>query len=435
MGRRAYTALLYLLLPAVLLRLAWLGLRNRAYWRRLPERFGWSPVAPGPAGVWIHAVSVGEVQAAVPLVRALRARDPARAILVTTTTPSGSDAVRARLGESVVHCYCPYDYPGALARLLDRVRPALVVLMEVELWPNLVAACRARAIAVALVNARMSERGARRYGRLRRLSGEVLGALDWIAAQGADDAGRLVGLGAPAERVEVTGSLKFDVQLAGGARAAAQALRQRLGAARPVWVAASTHEGEEEQVLAAHGRVLAEQPGALLVLAPRHPGRCPRVAELCRRAGMSVVWHSRPEGAPEAAQVYLVDTLGELASFYGACDVAFVGGSLVSVGGHNVLEPAVLGVPVLTGPHVVHFALIVERLREAGGLRQVPDEGELARAVCGFIADPALRESEGARARRFVESNRGAAERVAQGLLELLARPSPQLSAAARRPS
>lgn len=421
LGRGAYTALLYLLLPLVLGRLAWVGSRNRAYWRRVPERFGLAAGRLGRVDIWLHAVSVGEVQAAVPLVAALRRGGGGR-ILVTTTTPTGSAAVRARFGDTVAHSYMPYDYPAVLRRFLALTRPRLVVLMETELWPNLVAAAERSGIPVALVNARLSARGAARYARLPALVGEMVARLDWVAAQAEADASRLIALGASPSRVAVTGSVKFDQPLGSDLATRAAALRRRFGPGRPVWIAASTHEGEEEAVLLAHRRLIRRHPRALLVLAPRHPERRARVTELLAREGFGWVAHSDGQVDAAAAEVYVVDTLGELPGFYAAADIAFVAGSLVPVGGHNVLEPAALGVPVLTGPEVRHFADIVGRLAEAGGLRQVADADQLGEVLCEWFADPAGRAARGEAARAFVEANRGATERVAAGLLGLLDR-------------
>lgn len=416
----AYRAIAYALLPWLLLQLCWNGLRDHAYLKRLPERFGFVAARRVRCAVWVHAVSVGEVQAAVPLVRGLQQRWPQLRILLTTTTPSGSDAVRRLFGESVAHVYAPYDYPGALARFLAAAQPGLLVLMETELWPNLIAACAQRRIHAVLMNARLSERSRRGYARVRPLTEGMLAALTVIAAQTDDDAQRLRSLGASRHAVSVTGNLKFDVELQPSVFEEAQAMRRNLGSEREVWVAASTHEGEEEQVLRAHARVVAQRRRALLVLVPRHTVRAARVGELCRRHGFVVAARSERERLGEEVQVLLVDTMGELPVFLAAAETAFVGGSLVPVGGHNVLEPAALGLPVLSGPHVFNFAEIVRRLTQAGGLVTVGSCEELALAVSRLLADATQRQIVGERARRFVEGNRGATERALALLAPLL---------------
>lgn len=426
LGARAYTLLVALLLPLALLRLGMKGLRNRAYWQRIGERFGRLPAHIGPADVWVHAVSVGEVAAAAVVVEALRRRRPALRVLVTTGTPTGSAAVRERFGASVAHCYCPYDHPALLAPFLRRVRPRLAVLMETELWPNLIRCCRRHQVAVALVNGRLSAASARAYARLPRLSANMLGALNWLGVQSRADARRLVCLGADRTRVERTGSVKFDTMRSDAPPPVPVVLRQGAPADRAVWMAASTHEGEDALLLTVVQRLRARYPDALLVLAPRHPERCNRVGEQVRRAGLSLLRHSQclRDGAQAArlatAAVYLVDTLGALPGLFVQSDLAFVGGSLVPVGGHNVLEPAALGVPVLTGPHVHNFADICRRLGEAGGLLQVENAEALSRALLDLYAEPARRRALGAAARRFVQANRGAAEQVAERLTCLL---------------
>ncbi|MDX1593658.1 MAG: lipid IV(A) 3-deoxy-D-manno-octulosonic acid transferase [Gammaproteobacteria bacterium] len=409
--RQLYTALLYLATPLILARLAWSGLRNRGYWRRWPERFGWAPGTPADDGIWVHAVSVGEVIAALPLIDRLRGAYPGVQVTVTTMTPTGSERVRAALGDDVHHVYLPYDLPGAVRRFLDAVRPRLGLLMETELWPNLVAGCASRGIPLVLANARLSAASAAGYRRVGGLVRALLGDLAAVAAQADADARRFVELGAAPERVVVTGSIKFDLQVDGGVVAAGRMLREELGAARPCWIAASTHDGEDEQVLDAHARIVARCPRALLQLVPRHPERFARVAALCASRGFSVARRSRDEPGREAG-VYLGDTMGELLTLYAAADVAFVGGSLVPTGGHNPLEPAALGVPVIAGPHMHNFARIGELLERDGALRTVADVDGLTDEVLAWLEDPGRAAEAGAAGRRVVERNRGALERL-----------------------
>lgn len=415
--RILYSFCFYLLLPLIVARLWWKGRRSPGYRARLAERFGlFAPPAPG--GIWVHAVSLGETIAALPLIQALKARYPGETITVTTTTPTGSERVRAALGDSVFHVYAPYDLPDSLARFLERVHPRMLIIMETELWPNTLRACRVRGLPVVLANARLSARSAQGYARFPSLTRSMLGDLSAVAAQHADDAGRFVALGLPAERATVTGSIKFDLNVPAALVEQARALRESLGVARPVWIAASTHRGEDELVLQAFAAVRLRFPETLLLLVPRHPERFGEVAALVERSGLKCV--RRSEGRPCAPDtaVFLGDSMGELLLFYAAADLAFVGGSLVPIGGHNVLEPAALRVPALTGPHYFNFAEITRSLLTAGGVREVAGAEALGEAVCDWLAEPAARARAGAAAYAVIEANRGALAR----LLELVER-------------
>jgi 3-deoxy-D-manno-octulosonic-acid transferase len=412
--RILYSLLLYCLTPLLLLRLLWRGLRAPAYLRRWPERFGWRVPSAWRGGVWIHAVSFGEVQAAVPLIKALQNR--AVPLLVTTMTPTGSQRVRELFGDRVEHVYLPYDFPGASARFIKATRPRLGILLETELWPNLLHTCHAQAVPVALINARLSARSAARYAYAPGLAREMLGHLSAVAAQSEADARRLIELGARPAKVNVTGSLKFEI----APPPCDPALRAMLGRERPVWIAASTHEGEEEQVLAAFSSLREKFPDLLLILVPRHPERFNRVADLCRRAAYPLIRRSEGGQVSAATAIYLGDTMGELPLLYAAADVAFVGGSLMPVGGHNPLEPAALAVPVVVGPHTFNFEEITRRLLAESAARQVQDGAELAGALAEYLSQPKLRRCHGDNARRFVEANRGALERVLK-VLEALA--------------
>lgn len=412
MSLKTYTVLLRLLLPLALLRLLWRSLRAPAYRQRIGERLARPDTLPGPADVWVHAVSVGEVQAAAPVVRHLLDRDPPLRVLVTTTTPTGAARVQELFAGDVVHRYMPYDLPQFVGRLLERVRPRLVLIVETEIWPNTLAQCAARGIPAILANARLSERSARGYARFARLMRETLGRLDRIAAQGEADARRFVALGADPARVRVTGSIKFDQRPPGSLQDQAEALRRVWGVGRPVWVAASTHEGEDEPVLAAHREIRLRVPDALLVLVPRHPERFERVAALATRAGFPPVRRSARAACGAETAVFLGDTMGELPVFLAAADAAFIGGSLVPTGGHNPLEAAVAGVPVATGPHVFNFAEIVALLVAEEAAVQVADWRALARLMSGWLADAALRARIGENGRQVVARNRGALGRL-----------------------
>ncbi len=420
-----YSVVLYLLLPVVLARLAWRGVRNRGYWHRWGERFGFFSVPELHEPIWIHVVSVGEVLAAAPLIRELLARYPRHSLVVTTTTPTGSERVQALFGDQftgqsggrVFHVYFPYDLPNVVQRFLDKIRPRLALMMETELWPNLFRQCARRRIPLLVVNARLSARSAAGYGRLGGLIRETLGDITLIAAQNEADAERFRDLGACTGGVTVMGNLKFDQRIPGDLDDRAEVLRRELGVSRPVWIAASTHEGEDGQVLDAFFRLRESFPDALLLLVPRHPERFARVEALVRKQGYGVVLRS--EGKPCDAQtgVFVGDTLGELLLFYAVADVAFVAGSLVPVGGHNMLEPAALGVPVVFGPHLFNFSEISRGLLESGAARRIENSEQLAAVVGELLGDAALRAEMGEAGRKLVAENRGALDRLL-GLLE-----------------
>jgi 3-deoxy-D-manno-octulosonic-acid transferase len=406
--RILYTLLLYLLAPVVLLRLAWRGLRAPDYLRRWPERFGFIEPPLGERVIWVHAVSVGEVQAAEPLIRALLEQRPEFSILVTTVTPTGSARVVETFGLDVVHVYAPYDLPDAVARFFERVRPELAIVMETELWPNLFHACQSRQIPLLLVNARLSDKSSRGYQRIRGLVAQTLAAVTRIATQGEQDAERFIALGADPERVTVTGNLKFEQRIPPSLLERAEVLRREWGAGRPVWIAGSTHEGEDELVLDAFRQVRKAFPECLLVIVPRHPERFGGVTELCRQRGLGIRLRSERQPCTVDTQVFIGDTMGELLLFYAASDVAFVGGSLVHHGGHNLLEPAALGIPVVTGPQVFNFTDICQLLVTAGACEQVDSVTGLERTVREWLGDANTRHRVGEQGRKVVEKNRGA---------------------------
>lgn len=410
-ARLIYSLLLYITVPLILWRLFWRGRLNHDYWHRWPQRFGWfkAPFLSKP--IWIHAVSVGEVQAALPLIKQLHQRYPNHSIVVTTTTPTGSARVRNELGDSVFHVYAPYDLPGVVARFLERVKPVFALFMETELWPNQFYQCAQRNIPVVVANARLSKHSMEGYRRLSSLTQATLQQVSLIAAQSQQDADHFKILGMQPEKIQITGSIKFDLQLPDDLQQQGDVLKQQLygetGKKRPVWIAASTHEGEEKQVLTAYAQVRKVIPDCLLLLVPRHPERSSAVAALCEKNGLNVVRRSEHNACKENTQVFIGDTLGELMLFYVAADVAFVGGSLVSKGGQNILEPAALAKAVITGPYTFNFAEISKVMREAGALRQVSDENELASAVIELLNNPQQRKQMGENGYEQVEKNRG----------------------------
>ena len=395
------------------------GLRDRSYWRAFPERFGFG--APrAPHGVWMHAVSVGEVQACAPLVSALARRHPQLPLTVTTFTPTGAARARALFGNLAQVRYLPYDLPCAVRRFFRRVQPRLAVIFETELWPNLYRECGRRRVPLVLASARVSERSAGRYKRLGALFRATLSEAAVVAAQAASDAERFRALGADAASTHVTGNIKFDFELPEGTLERGARLREQYAPQRALWVAGSTHGGgEEEALIEAQRRVRVAHDGALLVLAPRHPQRFEEVAHTLSRAGALFALRSEVAAVPAKCEVLLLDTLGELLDFYAAADLAFVGGSLVPVGGHNLLEPAALGIPVLTGPCNTNSEETARLLIAQGAAEVVRDAAELTQRVSALLADPVARSAIGAAGRASVEGNRGALEKLL-GLIEPL---------------
>ncbi|MEX2476778.1 lipid IV(A) 3-deoxy-D-manno-octulosonic acid transferase [Marinobacter sp.] len=413
-----YSLFFRIALPFVLLRLWWIGRRNPDAWHRWRERLGFVERFSQPV-IWVHAVSVGETIAAAPLVKALLRRSPDTQILMTAMTPTGSARARAMFGDSVRYAYSPYDTPGAVRRFAERVRPQALVIMETELWPNMIAYTDRHDVPIFLINARLSERSAQGYERVASLVRPLLRSLCWIAAQADEDAGRFLRIGARPESVSVTGSIKFDVDITANLKESAADLRAQLGPERPVWIAASTHEGEDQQILEAHKRVLQAFPSALLVIVPRHPERFDAVAALTEALALNLARRSRASGAlAPAVQVYLGDTMGELLMLYGASDIAFVGGSLIERGGHNPLEPAAWGLPVLSGPHSFNFETIYNRLNAGDGLYVTPTSESLAECVIGLLGNPGQARQSGESALAVVNANRGALEKVVDGIVK-----------------
>jgi 3-deoxy-D-manno-octulosonic-acid transferase len=412
MMRRLYTVLVYCAVPFAFLAVLWRAVRDAGYREGLAERFGWGAQSQTAEVIWLHAVSLGEMTAAAPLVKALRARYPKNELLLTTATPTGRARARSLFGDTVNVRFLPYDMPGAVARFLRRIRPRLGIIMETELWPNLLHECERRGVPVVLASARLSSRSVTRYRRFGGLFREIFSAISLVAAQTQGDAERFRAIGAQSAKTRVIGNIKFDLQTDAQVTDKARELRALFGSERPVWVAGSTHEHEEEQVLAAHAELRKHRPDALLLLVPRHPARFQAVAELLRRQDLNFVRHSSGAPPPQATPVVLVDTVGELATLYAAADVAFVGGSLVPVGGHNLLEPAALGVPVLTGPSYANGKDIARLLIDEGAALQVANAHELAQALRMLLGNAEQRRRMGNTGRYSVESNRGSVQRL-----------------------
>ncbi|HEU4856808.1 MAG TPA: lipid IV(A) 3-deoxy-D-manno-octulosonic acid transferase [Rhodanobacteraceae bacterium] len=421
MLRFLYTVAMYLATPVIVWRLAARGFRYRGYFRRWRERFGSFP-DPGLSGaIWIHAVSVGEVNAALPLIQALRRRYTPRPLVVTTVTPTGSERVRKLFGDEIFHVYLPYDLPHAVRRFLDHVRPALAVVMETEIWPNLFHQCGRRGIPLAVVNARLSERSLRGYRPIRALVSQALANVALIAAQSHADARRYRALGADPARVQVSGNLKYDMSLPKGARTRGAELRAQWGTARPVWIAASTHEGEELAAFEAHLAVLARMPDALLLIAARHPERFRAVEHAARNLGFSVATHGAGDAGPDT-QCLVIDGMGVMMRYFAASDLAFVAGSLVPIGGHNVLEPAALSKPVVVGPYTFNFEEITRTMIAAGGAYRVASTRELGAVILALLRDPDALARMGVAAHAVCVRERGAVRRTMVMLGRIFAR-------------
>ncbi len=419
-----YSLLVYLAAPFALLYFLWRSLREPTYRDALVERLGLGAAAPS-GGVWVHAVSVGEVRAALPLVNALRVRHPDRPLLMTTTTAGGREVAIQALGHRATVRYLPLDLPGAVGRFLDRHQPVAGVIVETEIWPNLFRACASRGVPLLIANARMSEGSERSYRRLQPLLRRSLESVLMIAAQSEEDAARFVRIGAPPERTRVVGNLKFDIEVEQGMILAGRAWRAAGAPGRAVWVAGSTHAGEESEVLRAHRSLLAQRPDALLVLAPRHPARFEEVAALLSTGGWRWQRKSGAASSLGGVEVLLLDTLGELVRFYAAADLAFVGGSLVPIGGHNLLEPVAVGCPTVTGPHNFHSAQVYTELSVAGGLTSVGDGQALGEAVVRLFGNSDERAALSAAGMRVLDANRGAVARL-MGILRPVFKPDPE---------
>ena len=427
--RFIYTVLIYLVGIGIMTPLRLIRYRGR--YRHIWQSFGFADISKRhTGGICVHAVSVGETVAAQGLIRALLQNQDQQPLLLTATTLTGADRVRDFYGDSVGFSFFPVDSTGAVSRFLNRARPAVMVLMETEIWPNLIYQCNRRKIPVMVFNARLSQRSAGKYALVRPLIAATLGRVDCIAAQSAADARRFESLGADKQKLVVTGNLKFDQQLDDSDRRMAQQLRDEWGN-RPTLVAASTHKWEEVLIIHAARQLWQQFPDLLVVIVPRHPERFAGVRLLCERMGEKPVLRSTKQQPAADTRILLVDTMGELSVIFGAVDIAFIGGSLEDIGGHNVLEAAVWGVPIVIGPHYWNFEVAVHRLRDAGALQIVPetDIDLLAQKLAGWLAQPQAMKAAGQAGAEVVAANRGALTKTLQLLREF----SPKTAASTAR--
>ncbi len=412
-----YPVILWLALPLVWVRLQLRARKEPAYGIRQKERFGRVAVSTGP--IWFHTVSAGETIAAVPLIQRLVQDNPESRFLVTTMTPTGSQQVTDKLAGLVEHCYAPYDFKFAVKRFYDTARPRMLVLMETELWPNLIGEASWRGIPVLVVNARLSEKSARGYRRGGSLIRRMLSQVDYIACQTEIHRERFLELGVERDKISAAGSVKFDITPPDHWEASRDTLRARLGLhGQPVWIAASTHPGEDEVVIDAFVKVRAENTTLRLLLVPRHPARADDVGEMVQAAGLEPAFQSKADKLKSDPSIVVIgDVMGDLLKLYSLADVAFVGGSLVPTGGHNPIEPAIFNVPVISGPERFNFEDVFDQLEAEGGVVSIHDEDSLANGVLRLLTDVDYRQGVGDAGRRVVEANRGASERI-RGVLQ-----------------
>lgn len=411
--RSLYTLVFSALIPLIVLRLFWRGRKAPAYRQRWHERLGFYQTPSAGNVLWFHAVSVGEAEAAFPLIQRLQTQLPDQAFLVTTTTPTGSARVKAVLADTVEHVYLPYDLPWIVGRFLRHFQPKVAIVMEKEIWPNLFASCAQRQVPVLVINARLSAKSAKAYRKIPALIKPALSTITQIATQTAADRQRFIEIGAQPEQVTVLGNIKFDLTVEASLIQAGALLKQQLFAGRFVWIIASTHQGEEEQLLSLYKALKVQIPNLLLLIAPRHPERFGLVKQLCQKQGLQVELRSEQAILSPDCDVYLADSIGELKMLYAAADIAFVGGSLVPVGGHNVLEPAAVGLPVMFGSQMFNFQEIAEQMLIAKAAIQCQDELEIAKTVLHLEQDQGFRAELAANAKAFVANNQGATARVA----------------------
>ena len=410
--RAFYSCLFYLIVPFILARLIWRSIKAPAYRYRWGERFALYNQRFAQDVIWFHAVSVGEAEALFPLVKQIQLQHPDEKLLITTTTPTGSARVKAVMREDAEHVYLPYDMPDAINRFMRCFRPKMAVIMETEIWPNLFACCGRNEVPLYIINARLSEKSANGYQKITALVSQALGNVKLIAAQTEDDAKRFLAIGAKTEKVRTLGNIKFDVDVPSEVIRQGEQLKADLFSGRFVWLIASTHKDEEFIFLEIYNEIKREIPELLLVVVPRHPERFGEVKKLCDRYGLAVV--TRTSGGPcyQSTDVYLADTMGELKMLYSASDVAFIGGSMVPVGGHNILEAAAVGTPVLFGPYMANFKAIAEGVLIQGAAVQCQNKDEIIQTIIALYADSAFRQSLAEKGKAFVLRNQGAITKI-----------------------
>ena len=417
---KTYNLFTYLALPGIMGHLLIKSIKNSEYHKRYPERFGHVSFGPLSDSIWIHGVSVGEVQSAHPLAKKILEQNICRDMVVTSTTPTGSEQVQNTFPKSIYHSYLPYDLPFFVNRFFPSVNPKLVMFMETEIWPNIFKYCHNSSIPLVIANARISPDSFKRYQKIKFFISPVLNYCQKILAQSEKDAERFLSLGVSPRKIITTGNIKFDIELSENKIEKGRKLREKFAPKGPIWVAASTHNGEEEQLLDVHAKLLEKEPEALLIIVPRHPERFETVADLCSKKGYQFQRHSKRKGVDPDIKVYLGDTMGDLPTYYAASDIAFVGGSLAEIGGHNMLEPSALGLPVFTGPHLFNFQEIANMLQENQALSIVNSSEELFQNLYSLLQHPANIKTISEKAKQVVHDNKGAVEKTLKQITELL---------------
>lgn len=421
--RSLYTLIIYLFVPFVLARLYFLGFKNPAYRTRWQERFGFFTWKKQNKPVlWIHAVSVGEVNAAKPVISKLLEQYSNYLILVTTVTPTGAYTINQHFPEDITHLYLPYDLPFSVKRFINLVKPSVLITMETEIWPNLYQSCCLSNIPILIVNARLSEKSSKGYQLVSSLMKQTLSKVSIIAAQTKNDAERFISFGANKEKVVIAGNLKFDITIPHSISEQAESLKRYFSVNRPVWIAASTQDGEEEIILKAHQEVLKKHPNTILILAPRHPERVSKVSSLCDATKLKYLKRTEGKSFSDEYNLYILDTLGELQLHYAASQIAFVGGSLVNTGGQNMMEPASLGLPVISGPYTYNFTEVTQLLTENNALIVVSSAEELAMEVSVMLSDANHRHNMGEKGRKVIEDNKGNLKRLMEIIEPYLSR-------------
>ncbi|MGF1754902.1 lipid IV(A) 3-deoxy-D-manno-octulosonic acid transferase [Vibrio makurazakiensis] len=419
MIRFVYTLLLIFIAPFLLFGLYKKKEGKPSIGHRWREHFGITPkLASNQKPIWIHAVSVGESIAVTPLIKAIKQQNPNQVVVVTTTTPTGAEQIE-KLGDLVEHRYMPIDFSFAIKGFLKVVRPSQLLIMETELWPNTLRTVANADIPITVLNARLSERSYKHYAKVQRLFDLLANNLSHILCQHQDDADRFLRLGVAEDKISITGSLKFDIDVSNSNIQEGQNLRRTLGIDRPVWIAASTHQGEDEQIISAHQQILEKVPSALLILVPRHPERFISVTKLCQGNGLSTISRTSQEVVTGDTEVYLGDTMGEMMALIAASDICFMGGSLIGdkVGGHNLLEPAALGKPTLTGPSYYNFLDITQQLTRVKATTVVSDSTQLAEQLTHLFSNSQLRLRMGNSALQVVKQNQGALKKTLHAIL------------------
>ncbi len=410
--RAFYSCLFYLLIPFILVRLIWRSIKAPAYRHRWGERFALYNKKFPQNVIWFHAVSVGEAESLFPLVKLIQQQHPDAKLLITTTTPTGSARIKAVMQESVEHVYLPYDIPCAVSRFMQHFKPRMAVIMETEIWPNLYACCGSNQVPLYIINARLSEKSASGYQKIPALVTPALAQVKLIATQTQDDARRFAGIGAKTEAVRTLGNIKFDVEVTNSIIEQGLQVKSNLFSGRFVWLIASTHKDEEAIFLEIYKEIKQKIPELLLVIVPRHPERFGDVKKLCEQYQLAVVMRSSGETCHQHVDVYLADTMGELKMLYAASDVTFVGGSMVPVGGHNILEALAIGTPVLFGPYMANFKEIAQGVLRQDAAIQCQTKNEIVTAIAGLYVDAAYRQSQAEKGKAFVRQNQGAITRI-----------------------